>query len=71
MAKEKTKLIDVTPKWVNLLPMFFNWLEDSVESQKQCAREEIGRIAKFADTIMEHRKHGGLTCKCGETFDLS
>ena len=70
MAKKK-ETIDITPKWVNLLPMFFSWLENGVKSQKQCAKEEITRIAKFADTLMEHKTHGGLTCKCGETFDLS
>jgi hypothetical protein len=68
MAKH---IINCTPKWENLLPMFFQWLECGVKSQKECAKIEIKRLAKMADTFMEHREHGGLTCKCGETFDLT
>ena len=71
MAKEKTIIINVTPKWENLTPMFFHWIESGLESQREFAKEEVNRLAKIVDTFMEHRNHGGLTCKCGETFDLS
>ena len=63
--------IDCTPKWKNLVPLFISWLQSGEPSQKNLARDEITRLAVIADTFKEHSKHGGLTCKCGETFDLS
>lgn len=64
--------IDIVPKWKNLTPMFFNWLESGTKSQKKLAREEILRLGQIVDTFMAHRKHGGLTCNgCSETFDLA
>lgn len=71
MTKEKTITIDCTPKWENLVPLFISWLQSGEPSQKKHAREEITRLAVIADTFQEHNKHGGLTCKCGETFNLS
>ena len=73
MKKVKTvpETIDVTPKWIHLLPMFFQWLESGAPQQKKFAQDEIRRLATIVDTFMEHRHHPGLSCKCGETFDLS
>jgi len=67
MAKQ---IIDVTPKWVNLVPMFISWIQEGTPSQKEEARLSIMQLAKIADTFMAHREHGGLTCKCGDTFEL-
>ena len=67
MAKQ---IIDVTPKWENLVPMFIGWIQEGTLSQREEARKSITQLATIADTFMVHRKHGGLTCKCGDTFEL-
>ena len=68
MAK---KTIDLTPKWENLVPMFIGWIKNGTPEQRRHAKEEITRIAQILDKFLVHRKHGGLTCKCGDEFDLA
>jgi len=63
--------IDLTPKWENLTPMFLQWIKSGTQSQKILAEEEVTRLAVIVDTFMAHRKHGKITCECGETFTLS
>ena len=67
----KSETIDVPPKWINLLPMFFYWLQEGTASQKQFAKSELTRLAKIADVFLQHRKHGDIVCACGEIFKLS
>lgn len=70
MAKKKHETIDITPQWKSLVPLFVIWLESGTTSQRKCAREHIEQLATLADILLEHHKHGGLTCKCGKQFEL-
>ena len=70
MKTQKTETIDITPKWQNLVSMYFQWIENGLESQREFAISELTRLAKIADKLMSHRKHK-LTCDCGEEFNLS
>jgi hypothetical protein len=50
------KEIDLTPKWVGLLPMLLWALEHGSEPNKKMAKEELLRMAKAADAWNEHCK---------------
>ncbi len=67
---KKVGTIDCTPKWEGLVPLFVEWIRTGKESQRKHAVEEFVRIAKILDVLMEHRKHGNLSCPCGEEFKL-
>ena len=69
--KTMVKKIDMTPAWKDLVPMFVRWIETGTDSQKQTAIEHIEQMASVLDSLLEHKTHGGLVCKCGETFDLT
>lgn len=43
--------IDITPKWVEILPILFEILENGNEEAKQIARAEIQRLAKTVDNM--------------------
>ena len=68
--KEKVKMIDLTPKWVSLVPLFVQWIVDGGPA-RDTAFESLKQMAEICDTFAKHKKHGGLTCKCGDNFDLS
>ena len=69
--KTKIKTIDITPNWVNLVPMFIRWIEEGSTENRQTAIDSIEQMAKAMDKLLEHKTHGGLTCACGDDFDLS
>jgi len=54
----ETQKIDIEPKWVDLMPLFFEWLEYGKESQKETAKNEIMKIAETADILRQAQKKG-------------
>lgn len=48
--------IDCEPLWVNLVPLYYEWLEQGTESQKEIAKNDILKIAKIADVIRQAQK---------------
>lgn len=56
---KKRKLIttvDCEPLWVNLVPLYCEWLKQGTESQKKIARDDILKIAKVADIVRQAQK---------------
>lgn len=48
--------VDCEPLWVDLVPLFCEWLEQGTESQKEIARNDILKIAKIADIVRQAQK---------------
>jgi len=50
------QFIDITPKWVDMCPLFFDWLKDGTEQQVETAKSEILKMAAACDRINEIKK---------------
>ena len=46
--------IDIAPKWVEILPILFEILENGNYEAKKTAREEIIRLATAVDDMNSH-----------------
>lgn len=55
---EETKTIDIEPKWVDLMPLYFDWIENGKKSQRDLAKKEILKIAETADVLRQAQKKG-------------
>ncbi|VVB59098.1 Uncharacterised protein [uncultured archaeon] len=56
MKKEKNKdkliaIVDVTPKWVDLYPLFCEWIDSGSKEQKEYLKGELLRLCKVADAV--------------------
>lgn len=47
--KEKVQVVDCTPTWESLLPVFFAILEDGEQEGKDLVRAELTHMAQVAD----------------------
>lgn len=57
MKQQKTiRVIDITPTWVNLLPILFDFLQSGNQAQQALAKEEITKMAKAADLYIKSTK---------------
>lgn len=50
------RFIDVTPTWADLMPAFFQILENGTDTGKELARAELTRLAQMADRINAREK---------------
>lgn len=42
-------IINCTPRWENLIPLFCEWIKDGTPDQRKIAKENLLKLAKFAD----------------------
>ena len=56
--KEKIVTIDIEPKWINLIPLYADWLEHGTTEQKELARKEIKKMAVVCDYVRQAQKRG-------------
>lgn len=49
--KTQIGTINITPKWVNLYPLFKEWILHGKPSQKDLALSEFKRLCEFADKV--------------------
>lgn len=47
MATKRT--VDVTPTWEGIMPALISMLTDGTDEAKAIAREELTRLARYAD----------------------
>lgn len=52
--KLKTHTIDCEPKWVDLMPLFCDWLEQGIN--QEFVRKELTKIATIADIVRQAQK---------------
>ena len=62
MSLDNVKVIDCTPKWADVLPIYIAVLEDGGEAGRVAARAELARMAEAADKYNElcKAKQNGL-----------
>lgn len=53
MSLDNVKVIDCTPTWASLLPVYIAALEDGSEAGRVAARAELARMAEAADRYNE------------------
>ena len=53
-------MIDLTPKWTELYPMYANWITDGTPSQKKLVCDELMKLCKLADAVNDAKKAGTL-----------
>ena len=46
---EKVTTIDVTPKWIDLYPIYAEWVDSGSQKQKQLLKDELLKLCKVAD----------------------
>lgn len=49
-------MVDMTPTWRGLVPLLITAITDGSPTAKSAAREELYRLADFADKINAERK---------------
>ena len=47
-------IIDVTPKWVALCPLYCEWIDSGTREQKQL-KDELLKLCKVADVVNEDK----------------
>lgn len=53
MSSDNVRVIDCTPTWAALLPVYIEVLEDGSEAGRVAARAELARMAEAADRYNE------------------
>lgn len=56
--KQKINKIDVEPKWVNLVPLFIDWIKNGTNEQRTIATSELNKMAVACDKIRALQKKG-------------
>lgn len=56
MNTQQPELIEVTPTWLDVLPVLILGLTDGTEEAQKAAREELARMARAADKWNSHVK---------------
>lgn len=64
----KTIVIDVTPKWVNLVGLFAEWLQRGTADQRTLAKDEMRKMAVMSD---DYRENAALYENAKELFDVA
>lgn len=47
--KTRVKLVDATPTWESLVPLFSEWIDRGSDSQKEYVKEELLKLARAVD----------------------
>lgn len=55
-AETKVFMIDMTPTWVGILPLYLAALVDGTPTAQSAAREELRRMAELADAYVAKAK---------------
>lgn len=53
-----TKYVDVTPTWSQIVPTLIHLIENSTSAGRECAFDELMRMAKLADMQVARIKAG-------------
>lgn len=56
MNTQQPELIEITPTWLDVLPVLILGLTDGTEEAQKAAREELARMADTADQWIAHVK---------------
>lgn len=55
---KKVTMIDLTPSWVSLVPLFHEFIRDGTPNQKDLACDEFAKLAAIADDYIRLKKEG-------------
>jgi hypothetical protein len=59
--KKLVGFIDLTPKWVDLMPFYLDAIENGNPTQRKIAKEDLTKMAAFVDEVNAERKKDKTT----------